>query len=124
MKYSKYLAAISLFALLTVGAFAADKNQGKITISQAATVAGTQLAPGSYKLQWEGTGPEVQVKFLRDGKAVVTAPAKLVSKETLPPYDSVILKPSGAESRAIEEINFRNQKQALSFSSNQTSTGN
>jgi type 1 fimbria pilin len=124
MKYAKYLAPAFLSLLLAVGAFAADKNQGKITVSQTVTVNGTQLAPGSYKLQWDGSGPDVQVKFVRDGKDVVTAPAKLVTKEAAAPYDSVIVKSSGADSKTLEEINFRNQKLALTFSPAQNSTGN
>ena len=124
MKYAKYLAPVFLSLLLTVGAFAADKNQGKITVSQTISLNGAQLAPGSYKVQWDGSGPDVQVRFVRDGKDVVTAPAKLVTKEKPAPYDSVIVKSSGAGTNSLEEIDFRNQKLALTFSPAQSSTGN
>jgi hypothetical protein len=124
MKYAKYLGPVFLSLLLAVGALAADKNQGKITVSQTVTLNGGHLAPGNYKVQWDGSGPEVQVKFIRDGKDVLTAPAKLVTKETPAPYDSVIVRTSGADTKTLEEINFRNQKLALTFSPAQNSSGN
>ena len=46
------------------------------------TVAGSQLAPGQYKLTWEGTGPDVTVKFAEGKNVVATAPAKLVNTST------------------------------------------
>jgi len=69
------LAMLSLPAL----AFAADKNSASVQIAQPVTVAGTQIAPGNYKLVWEGNGPDVTVNFLNGKKTIATAPAKVVN---------------------------------------------
>ena len=48
-------------------------------LDQPVNVAGTQLAPGQYKLTWEGSGQDVTVSFAEGNKAIATVPAKLVS---------------------------------------------
>jgi hypothetical protein len=60
-------------------AFAGQKNSTHVELVQPVKVAGTQLAPGQYKLTWEGNGPEVTVTFVAGSKTVATAPAKLVN---------------------------------------------
>ena len=57
-----------LALLLASSAFAATK--GELTLLNPATVNGTNLKAGDYKLQWDGTGTDVQVTFLQ-GKTVI-----------------------------------------------------
>ena len=75
MKLIKYTALLSTLALLSsVCALARDNNQHSVQIPDSVQVGSAQLQPGNYKVEWQGTGPEVQVKFLRDGKTVATVP--------------------------------------------------
>ena len=60
----------------------AQKNSANVALGQSVTIAGTQLAPGQYKLIWEGNAPNVNVSFVEGKKTVATAPAKLVSNPT------------------------------------------
>ena len=60
----------------------AQKNSANVALDQSVTIAGTQLAPGQYKLIWEGNAPNVNVSFVEGKKTVATAPAKLVSNPT------------------------------------------
>jgi len=77
MKQIKYTALLSMLALLfSVCAFARDKNQHSVEISESVQVGGTQLTPGTYKVEWQGSGPEIQVNFVRDGKTVATSPGR------------------------------------------------
>jgi hypothetical protein len=73
--------SLFVFAMLALPAlaFAADKKSASVQITQPVTVAGTQIAPGNYRLVWEGNGPDVTVTFLEGKKTVATAPAKLVN---------------------------------------------
>ena len=72
-------------------AFAGPRNSANIELDQPVTIAGTQLAPGQYKLIWEGNGPNVNVSFVEGKKTVATAPAKLVSN---PPKKKRLKRPS------------------------------
>ena len=65
--------------LIPVLAFAAEKKSASVQIDQPVKVAGTELAPGHYRLTWDGTGSDVTVTFLKGNKTVATAPAKLVN---------------------------------------------
>jgi hypothetical protein len=78
MKSTPLFAAAMVF-LIPALAFAGQKNSASVDFVQPVKVAGTQLAPGSYKLVWEGNGPEVTVSFMAGKKTVATAPAKLVN---------------------------------------------
>ena len=80
MKHLTYLTLLSIVAvLLPLSMFARDKNQHSVDIPVTVQVGGTQLKPGNYKVEWQGTGPDVQVTFLRGGKTVATVPATLKS---------------------------------------------
>ena len=69
MKHLKYMALLSAMALLfPFCALARDKNQHPVDIPDAVRVGSTRLNPGSYKVEWQGTGPLVQVSFLRTGR--------------------------------------------------------
>ncbi|HKR85643.1 MAG TPA: hypothetical protein VJS37_15900 [Terriglobales bacterium] len=59
---------------------AATKNSKSIDIQSPTLVANHQLNPGTYKVEWNGHGPNVQVAFLRNNKEVATAPAKVTSE--------------------------------------------
>src|SRR5579859_124412 len=56
MKLKSLFTAVMVFAIPAL-AFAAPKNSANVNLDQTVKVAGTQLAPGQYRLVWEGTGP-------------------------------------------------------------------
>jgi hypothetical protein len=67
---------------MPVVAVAAQKNSATVEFDHAVTVGDTQIAPGQYKVSWEGDGPDVTVSFADGRKTVVTAPARLLSNTT------------------------------------------
>src|SRR5260370_33366648 len=82
MKHVRYFALVSVLAVLSpLGAFARDKNQRSVDIPDTVQVGSTQLQAGHYKLQIAGTGPDVQVTFLQNGKTVATVPGTLKRRE-------------------------------------------
>lgn len=66
-----------ILASLSLPAFAA-KNSQNVDIADTVKVGSTQLAPGSYKVTWAGSGANVQVTIAERGGESVTVPAKLV----------------------------------------------
>jgi hypothetical protein len=83
MKMSKM--SVALFGaalLLSSSAFARAANKGSIKIEQKLTVEGKTLDPGNYKVEWEGSGPSVQVKLFRNNENVATFPAQLSHDNT------------------------------------------
>jgi hypothetical protein len=116
MKQIKYTALLSMVALLsTVSALARDKNQHSVEISDSVQVGTTQLKPGNYKLEWQGTGPEVQVNFVRDGKTIATAPGTLKTNDPHVTQDDIVTDTTSANTQTLKEIDFGHNKESLVF---------
>jgi len=89
MKASKLLlAGLGVALFFATSAFAQGENKGKLSLPESVTVEGKQLPPGNYKVQWEGTGPNVEVKILKGKETVATVPARLVAGQTKTLVDS------------------------------------
>jgi len=123
MKAVKYLFLLAGIAmLLPLGAFAKDSKEGKFTISEPVQVGSTQLKPGDYKVEWDGSGDSVNVKIMQGKKTVATVPGKIVNHDQAAPYNAVVLKGASGQ-RSINEIDFGNRKEALVLTENQMSSG-
>ncbi|HEY6768621.1 MAG TPA: hypothetical protein VI386_28000 [Candidatus Sulfotelmatobacter sp.] len=115
MKQVKHIALLSMLALLsTVSALARNNNQHSVQIPDSVQVAGTQLAPGSYQVEWQGTGPEIQVNFVRDGKTIATAPGTLKTHDANVVQDDIVTDTS-ANNKTLKEIDFAHDKESLVF---------
>jgi hypothetical protein len=116
MKYVRYTALLSMLALMSsVSALARDKNQHSLEISDSVQVGGTVLKPGNYKVEWQGTGPDIQVNFVRDGKTVATVPGTLKTNDAQVAQDQIVTNATNTESKTLEEIDFAHDKEALVF---------
>jgi hypothetical protein len=119
MKQVRYAALLSMLAVLcSVSALARDKNQHSVEIREAVQVGGKQLEPGNYKVEWQGTGPEIQVNFVRGGKTVATVPGTLKTNDAQVTQDEIVTDSTSAKIQTITEIDFRRSKEALVFEQN------
>jgi hypothetical protein len=125
MKFSRLLVATAIFSLfLPLSLLAKDnsnKHSIKTQISQPATVAGTTLKPGQYKVEWTGTGPAVNAEFKLDGKTVVTAPATVSELANGSQPNAVAYQKESDGTQAITGIT--GKKEALNFGT-EASAGN
>jgi hypothetical protein len=116
MKQVKYTALLAMLALLsTVSALARDKNQHSVELSDSVQVGGTQLDAGSYQVEWQGTGPQVQVNFVRDGKTIATATGTLKTNDAQVVQDDIVTTVTSANTKKLEEIDFAHHKESLVF---------
>ena len=116
MKLLKYLALLSTVTLLfPLSASARDRNQHSVDIPDPVNVGRTNLKPGDYKVDWQGTGPNVQVRFLQHGETMATASATLRANDNQMAQDDVVTDSSSANTRALKEIDFAHPKEALVF---------
>jgi len=116
MKQIKYAALLSMLAVLcSVFALARANTQHSVDIPDAIQVGGTQLQPGNYKVEWEGTGPEIQVEFVRDGKTVATVPGTLKTNDAQVTQDEIVTDTTSANTKTLTEIDFSHNKESLVF---------
>ena len=119
MKYVR-AAVITALALLSASIVFAARNSSVFTLSQPVEIGTTQLQPGEYRVEWEGSGSAVQVKIVQAGKTVATATGKMVDHKERSPYNDVILKPGAGQTKTIDQFDFSNSNQSLVLSEGQT----
>ncbi|HEY6249376.1 MAG TPA: hypothetical protein VI685_05415 [Candidatus Angelobacter sp.] len=103
-----------LALLPSAGAYAAnDSHKGGLNLGAAVQVAGKQLPAGDYTVKWDGTGPNAQVNFVRDGKVVATAPARVVKLDQKATQDSAEVKTASNGERTLTTIQFEGKTYAL-----------
>jgi hypothetical protein len=120
MKTSYFTTVLSLSCLLGFGgsAHAARNNTHSVEISDVVQIGGTTLKPGNYKVDWQGTGPAVQVSFQQNGKTVVTSRGTLKTNDDQVTQDAIVTEATGAGTSTLKEIDFGHQKEALVFDQN------
>jgi len=108
--------AIAALALVVVSsATALPKDSRSVLVHYGATVAGTHVDSGSYKISWETHSPQATVTFSRGKKVVATAQGKLEDRGTRYAANEVVYERAADGSRAIHEIRFRDSSQVIVF---------
>jgi len=103
--------AIGLTLLLATSAFAA--NKASLTLQDATTVNGTKLKAGDYKLQWDGSGPNVEVSILQGKNVVAKVPAKLVDLNAPAVNTAAVVQKNDDGSSSLSSVRFEGKKYAL-----------
>ena len=111
MKFTSKNLILASVLLLTSVAFASSK--GTLHLQSPTTVNGTQLKPGDYKLQWDGTGPSVELSILQGKTLVTKTNAKVVDLPAASANDAAVVKKNDNGSNSLEAIRFGGKKFAL-----------
>jgi hypothetical protein len=126
MKYPKYLAVIAVFCLISTAGLFADsksKDRGTLNLVNSVQIGSTQVAPGDYKVEWSGTGDNVQVNILKGKNVVATTEGKLVELPEKAENNSVTIRTLANNTVAVMEIQFDNRKESLVFNQSGTTGG-
>jgi hypothetical protein len=110
MKGSKSL-FLGLALLLATSAFAA--NKGSLQVQEPLNVNGTKIAPGDYKVQWDGTGPNVEMSILKGKNVVTKVPAHIIDLGAASPSDAAVVKNNGDGTKSLSEVRLNGKKFAL-----------
>ncbi len=112
-KFAVSLAAAAL--MLPLSAFAGNKNSSNVEIPEKVVVNGQQLTPGTYKVEWNGTAPNVEVSILQGHKTVAQAPAQLVN-ETFE-QQAIVTHQNKSGANVLDQIQLKNKELNLSANS-------
>jgi len=111
MKLMSKSLVVGLALLLASSAFAATK--GNLQLQSPTMVNGTQLKAGDYKLEWEGTGPDVQVSILQGKKVVAKVPAKVVELKMPAQNNSAVVSNNTDGTSSLAGVHFAGKTTAL-----------
>lgn len=107
MKGLRNLVTLAGASLLLVScAFAAANGKGTLHLYDTVEVQGKQLAPGDYKLQWNGEGPKVELTISSGREAVVSVPAEVVTVSDKNRTDGYTASKANDGNNALTEISF------------------
>jgi hypothetical protein len=115
LKLSSMLLGSAL--LLAASAFAANTIKKSLHLYENVIVAGKQLAPGDYKVEWSGSGPDVEVNIMQGRDTVATAPARIVSRASVNEQDGYALDPGKSGNQSLAQVFFSGERFDLDFGS-------
>ena len=110
MKVTKSL-VLGLAVLLATSAFAA--NKGSLQVQEPISVNGQQLAPGDYKVQWDGNGPNVELSIMQGRKVITKVPAHMVDLNKPSAADAAVVKNNGDGTKSLAEVRLSGKKYSL-----------
>jgi hypothetical protein len=120
MKFATVSKSLMMGAAIVLASSAFAATKANLTLVNPASVNGTKLKAGAYKLEWEGTGPDVQV--IMQGKNVLAkVPAKVVDLNTPANANAAVVEKSSDGSNTLSGARFEGKKFALEI--NQSSDG-
>ena len=122
MKLSKVLTFLFGAALLfSSAAIAGETNKGTLRLSEDVVIQGKTLNSGKYTVEWDGSGPTVQVTLLSGKEKVATFPAHLTEQASPNVQDAygTAAEPNG--SRSLTAIYPGGKRIVLQVDQNQAS---
>jgi ABC-type enterochelin transport system substrate-binding protein len=97
--------------LLASSALAATK--ANLVLQSTTTINGAKLKPGDYKLEWDGSGPNVEVSIQQGKKVIAKVPAKIVDLNYPSLNNAALLKMNGDGTSTLAGDRFEGKKFAL-----------
>lgn len=105
-----------LALLMATSVFATNNvHKGSFEVFEPLNVSGHQLAPGQYRLTWDGTGSSVQLMIFSGRELVATAPARVIEVDQVGRQNATELRTNDDGSQSLAQIDFAGQKYALVF---------
>ena len=102
---------MGLALLLATSAFAATK--GNVQFNNPVLVNGTTLKPGEYKVQWEGSGPNVELSIMQGKNVVAKVPAHVVDLQTPSANDAAVTRKNDSGPNSLAGLRFQGKKFAI-----------
>jgi hypothetical protein len=102
---------MGLALLLASSAFAATKAD--LVLQSPTTINGTKLKAGEYKLQWDGSGPNVEVSITQGKTVLAKVPAKVVDLKTPSQNNAAVVKTNDDGTSTLAGARFEGKKFAL-----------
>lgn len=105
---------MALALLFATGAFAASK--ASLELNDLVTLNGTTLKPGDYKVQWEGTGPNVELSITKGKHVVAKTAARLVDLSAPAANNAAVTMKNDNGPNSLTGLRFQGKKFALDLS--------
>ena len=125
MKSHLGLSLKSVFLAVTVLAAgsALAANKGSLELQHPTMVAGKQLPVGSYTLQWEGSGDQVDLKIYQGKNVVASTSARVLKVDHPIRSNSAVVATNSDKTYTLSEIRFAGKNFALGIGNDASGAG-
>jgi hypothetical protein len=106
---------IFLAAVVLAAGSAVASSKGSLELQHPTTVAGKQLATGSYTVQWEGSGDQVDLKIYQGKNVVASTPARILKVDHPAASNSAVVTANDDKTYTLSEIRFAGKKFTLAI---------
>ena len=113
MKFATVSKSLVMGLVLTLASSAFAASKANLTLNNPTNINGTKLQAGDYKLEWDGSGPNVEVSIVQGKKVLTKVPAKIVDLDKAPGNDAALLKQNSDGSTTLSGARFQGKKFAL-----------
>jgi len=113
MKFATVSKSLILGLALTLASTAFAASKANLTLNNPTSVNGTTLKAGDYRLEWDGSGPNVEVSILQGKNVVAKVPAHIVDLSAPSQNDAAVTKQNDDGSSALAGVRFQGKKFAL-----------
>jgi hypothetical protein len=115
MKFGKLFISGVLSTALFFSAVGFAAEKASLEISNPITVNGKSLPAGKYAVTWDGSGPNLELKFAKGKNVVATAPAQTINLNRATVGTSITTKDNPGGSPTLTQIAFDGKKYALAI---------
>jgi hypothetical protein len=113
MKFATVTKSLVVGLALTFASSAFAASKANLTLNNPTSINGTKLKAGDYKLEWDGSGPNVEVSIMQGKKVVAKVPAKVVDLNQSSANDAALLKQNSDGTTTLAGARFQGKKFAL-----------
>jgi hypothetical protein len=113
MKFATVTKSLVVGLALTLASSAFAASKANLTLNNPTNINGTKLKAGDYKLEWDGSGPNVEVSIMQGKKVVAKVPAKVVDLNQSSANDAALLKQNSDGTTTLAGARFQGKKFAL-----------
>jgi hypothetical protein len=113
MKFATVTKSLVVGLALTLASSAFAASKANLTLNNPTNINGTKLKAGDYKLEWDGSGPNVEVSIVQGKKVIAKVPAKVVDLNQSSANNAALLKQNSDGTTTLAGARFLGKKFAL-----------
>ena len=113
MKFATVTKSLVVGLALTLASSAFAASKANLTLNNPTSINGTKLKAGDYKLEWDGSGPNVEVSIMQGKKVITKVTAKVVDLNQSSANDAALLKQNSDGTTTLSGARFQGKKFAL-----------
>jgi hypothetical protein len=113
MKFATISKSVVMGLALLLASSALAATKASLNLQHPTTVNGTKLKAGDYKLEWDGSGPNVEVSIIQGKNVLTKVPAKVVDLNSPSQNSAAVVTLNGDGTSTLSGARFEGKRFAL-----------